>query len=102
MVPRFVLLAFDPNPSRCGDCRHSIHTIVSRSSKGQKRIVSTDITCVILKHCDTVVCHAGGDVHMPIMRSAVLSVSHSGAIVPDPHDSVSESGDIEILNTHVS
>ena len=39
---------------------------------------------------------------MPIMRSAVLSGSHSGVIVPDPPDSVSESGDIEILNTHVS
>ena len=32
MVPRFVLLAFDPNPGLCGDCRHSIHTIVSCSS----------------------------------------------------------------------
>ena len=39
---------------------------------------------------------------VPIMRSAVLCGSYSGAIVPDPHDSVSESGDIEILDTHVS
>ena len=39
---------------------------------------------------------------MPIMRSAVLSGSHSDGLVPDPHNSVPESGHIEILATHVS
>ena len=39
---------------------------------------------------------------MPIMRSAVLCGSHSGDLVPDLHGSVPESGDIEILATHVS
>ena len=39
---------------------------------------------------------------MPIMRSTVLCGSHSGDLVPDLHGSVSESGDIEILATHVS
>ena len=39
---------------------------------------------------------------MPIMRSAVLCGPHSGDLVPDLHGSVSESGDIETLATHVS
>ena len=39
---------------------------------------------------------------MPIMRSAVLCGSHSGDLVPDLHGSVPESGDFEILDTHVS
>ena len=39
---------------------------------------------------------------MPIVTSAVLSGSHSVGLVPDPHGSVSESGDIENLTTHVS
>ena len=41
---------------------------------------------------------------MPIclMTSAVLSGSNSGGLVPDPHCSVPESEDIEILATHVS
>ena len=39
---------------------------------------------------------------MPIVTSAVLSGSHSGGLVPDPHGSVPESGDTEILATHVS
>ena len=39
---------------------------------------------------------------MPIMRSTVLCGSHSGDLVPDLHGSVPESGDIEILDTHVS
>ena len=39
---------------------------------------------------------------MPIMRSAILCGSYSGDLVPDPHYSVPESGDIEILDTHVS
>ena len=39
---------------------------------------------------------------MPIMRSAVLCGSHSGDLVPDLHGPVPESGDIEILDTHVS
>ena len=39
---------------------------------------------------------------MPITRSAVLCGSHSGDLVPDLHGSVPESGDIEILDTHVS
>ena len=39
---------------------------------------------------------------MPVMRSAVLCGSHSGDLVPDLHGSVPESGDIEILDTHVS
>ena len=39
---------------------------------------------------------------MPIMTSAVLSGSHSVGLVPDPHGSVLESVDIEILATHVS
>ena len=38
---------------------------------------------------------------MPIMTS-VVSGSHSGGLVPDPDNSVLESGDIEILATHVS
>ena len=37
---------------------------------------------------------------MPIMRSAVFC--GSGDLVPDLHGSVPESGDIEILATHVS
>ena len=49
-------------------------------------------TCNNSTHC----------VHMPIMRSAVLCVSHSGDLVPDPQCSVPESRDIEILATHVS
>ena len=40
--------------------------------------------------------------HMPIITSAVLSGSHSVGLVPDPHCSVLESGDIDILATHVS
>ena len=36
------------------------------------------------------------------MTSAVLSASHSGGLVPDPHGAVLESGNIEILATHVS
>jgi len=61
-------------------------------------------TCVILKHYTTVVpcwwwCKT---VHMPIMTYAVLSGSHSVSLVPDPHSSVLESRDIEILATHVS
>ena len=36
------------------------------------------------------------------MTSAVLSGSHLVGLVPDPHGSVSESVDIEILVTHVS
>ena len=39
---------------------------------------------------------------MPTTRSAVLCGSHSGDLVPDLHDSVPESGDIGILDTHVS
>ena len=39
---------------------------------------------------------------MPVMRSAVLSGSHLVDFVPDPHGSVLESVDIEILATHVS
>ena len=39
---------------------------------------------------------------MPIMRSTVLCGSHSGDLVPYLHSSVPESGDIEILATHVS
>ena len=39
---------------------------------------------------------------MPIMRSAVMSGSHLGDLVPDLHGSVPESGDIEILDTCVS
>ena len=39
---------------------------------------------------------------MPIRRSAVLCGSRSGDLVPDLHGSVPESGDIEILDTHVS
>ena len=39
---------------------------------------------------------------MPITRSAVLCGSHSGDVVPDLHGSVPESGDIEILDLHVS
>ena len=47
--------------------------------------------------------HAVGDVrHMLIMTSTVLCGSHSGDLVPDLHGSVLESGDIEILDTHVS
>ena len=40
--------------------------------------------------------------HMPIMRSAVLCGFHPGDVVPNLHDSVPESGGIEILPTHVS
>ena len=39
---------------------------------------------------------------MPIMRSAILCASHLGDLVPYLHGSVLESGDIEILDTHVS
>ena len=39
---------------------------------------------------------------MPIMRTAVMSGSHLGDLVPDLHGSVPESRDIEILDTHVS
>ena len=39
---------------------------------------------------------------MPIMMSTVLCGSHSGDLVPDLHGLVPESGDIEILATHVS
>ena len=62
------------------------------------------LTCVILKHCDTVVpCWCWCEpVHMPVMRSAVLCGFHSGDLVPDLHGSVLESEDIEILATHVS
>ena len=38
---------------------------------------------------------------MPIMTS-VVSGSHSGGLVPDPDNSVLESGDIKILATNVS
>ena len=48
-------------------------------------------------------CHADGDVCAHAYQTpAVLSGSHSGGFVPDPHCSVFESGDIEILATHVS
>ena len=39
---------------------------------------------------------------MLIMASTVLCGSHSGDLVPELHGSVLESGDIEILDTHVS
>ena len=39
---------------------------------------------------------------MPIMRSPELCTSLLGDLVPDLHDSVPESGDIGILDTHVS
>ena len=39
---------------------------------------------------------------MPIARSAELCGSRSGDLVPDLRGSVPESGDIEILDTHVS
>ena len=72
--------------------------------QSQEWMVCAVITCVILKHCCTVVpcwwwCKT---VYMPIMTSAVLSGSHSVGLVPDQHGSVSESGNIEILATHVS
>ena len=62
------------------------------------------LTCIILKHCNTVVpCWCWCEpVHMPVMRSAVLCGFHSGDLVPDLHGSVLESEDIEILATHVS
>ena len=83
-------------------------------------MVCAVITCVTLRHFGTMVpCwwshyHQHGTtkithvitahtaVHKPIMRSAVLCVSHSGDLVPDPQCSVPESRDIEILATHVS
>ena len=39
---------------------------------------------------------------MPIMTSTVLCGYHSGDLEPDLHGSVPKSGDIEILDTHVS
>ena len=39
---------------------------------------------------------------MTITRSAELCGSHSGNLVPNPHGSVLESGNIEIVDTHVS
>ena len=59
-------------------------------------MVSADIACVNLKHTAPQWCHG------PIMRFAILCGSHSGAFVPDLHGSVPESGDNEILATHVS
>ena len=39
---------------------------------------------------------------MLIMTSAVLFGYHSGGLVPDPHNSVLESGDTKTPATHVS
>ena len=60
-------------------------------------------TCIISKHCCTLPCWWWCEpVHVSIIRSAVLCGSHSGDLVSEPHCSLPESGDTEILATHVS